>query len=96
MAGWTADFSISGAYSSSYLTATDYSPGGPQSAYWLLNAAVHFSPENEKFRLSVIGRNLTDSFYRLDTHTKGFGSPYQFLGFYNRPREVLIQLGYDF
>jgi outer membrane receptor protein involved in Fe transport len=93
-AGWVADLAVSGAYSSSFETATDYSPGSIQDSYWLLNASVHVSPESEKYKISLIGRNLTNSYYRLDTHTQGIGSPYQFTGFFNRPREVLIQLEY--
>jgi outer membrane receptor protein involved in Fe transport len=93
---YVADLSVSAAYSSSFETAADYSPGGPQSAYWLVNAAVHFGPEDEKYRFSLIGRNLTNSFYKIFSLTKGLGSPYQFLGFFNRPREVVLQVGYNF
>jgi iron complex outermembrane recepter protein len=94
--GWMADLSLSGAYTSSYLTAADYNPGGPQPAYWLLNAALHISSENDRYRFSIVGRDLTDSFYKIDTHTKGLGSPYQFVSFFNRPREVVAQFEYNF
>jgi outer membrane receptor protein involved in Fe transport len=96
--GYVADLSLSGAYTSSMLTATDYSPGGPQSAYWLLNAAIHVTPENNKFEVSLVGRNLTNSFYRLDTHSSGISVPYQnqYNGFYNRPREIVLELQYNF
>jgi len=92
----TADFSLSGAYTSSYLTAADYSPGGPQSGYWLLNSALRLSPQNDKYEVAVIGRNLTNSFVKLDTHTIDFGTPYQYYATYNRPREIVLQFQYNF
>lgn len=89
---WKADLSASGAYSSSYQTASDYGPGGRQPSYWRLNAAIHLSPQSERFRLSLIGRNLTNSYYKIATFTHpGAGNPNQFVSVFNRPREVAVQ-----
>jgi iron complex outermembrane recepter protein len=85
-------FSVSGAYTSDYQTATDNAPAGVQEGFWLLNASVNVGPENEAFELALIGRNLTNSYYRLQT----FGwtaapPPNQYTAFWNRPREIAIQ-----
>ena len=94
--GWVADFSIDGAHSSSYQTHTDNHPGGMQDGYWRLNAAVHVMPEDERFRLSLIGRNLTDEYYMITSSSAPGGTPTQFIGSFNRPREVVLQAEYQF
>lgn len=89
---WDAKFSINATHSGSYQTATDYSPGGQQKAYWLLNAAVHVGPSDQRFDLAVIGRNLTNSYYLLSTvGWSGSNVQTQYVGFFNRPREVALQ-----
>lgn len=92
VAGLKTAFSVSGSYSSSYQTATDNAPGGLQKAFWLLNASAKVGPESGAYELALIGRNLTNSYYKLQT----FGwtaapPPNQFVAFWNRPREVVIQ-----
>jgi iron complex outermembrane recepter protein len=92
----TADLSISGAYSSSYQAETDYAAGGIQPSYWLLNAAVHFIPETDKYQISLIGRNLTNTYYKVVTFQQPLGTPNQYLGVFNRPREVALEASYKF
>ena len=42
--------------------------------------------------MALIGRNLTDSYYMLNVNGwSGSGNPNQFVGFFNRPREVALQ-----
>jgi hypothetical protein len=42
--------------------------------------------------VAVIGRNLTDSYYMLNSNGwSGAGNADQFVGFFNRPREVVVQ-----
>ncbi len=95
--GWLADLSVNGAYTSSYQTQAENSPGGMQEDFWRLNAAVHLYPQSEKFRISAIGRNLTDSYYKVGSSVQaGANSPNQFLGWFNRPREVVLQAEYRF
>ena len=95
--GWFVDLSATGAYSSSYQTAADYGAGGYQDSYWRLNAAIHLSPESERFRLSLIGRNLTNTYYKVATFSHpASGNPDQFVSIFNRPREVLVQAEYKF
>lgn len=92
-----AMLSFSASYSSSYHTASDYSPGSLQEAFWRLNAGVRFGPEDEKWELAVLGRNLTDSYVKFAT----FGFPSagvrdQFIGQFGRPREVAVQASVKF
>lgn len=95
--GWTADLAIDASHSSSYTVQTDYAPGGFQKAFWRLNAAVHLSPPDEHLQLSLIGRNLTNSYYMVTSFGQsGVGNPEQYTGVFNRPREVLMQASYRF
>lgn len=94
VAGSTADFSLSGAYTSSYQVATDYDPGGVQGSYWLLNAAVHFVPPGERWDLAVIGRNLTNTYYKVFAYQQSLGTNTQYNATFNRPREVALEASY--
>jgi iron complex outermembrane recepter protein len=94
VAGWTADLSVSGNYTSSYQVATDYDPGGVQGNYWLLNAAVHIVPAGGRFDLAVIGRDLTNSYYKVFAYQQSLGTNTQYNATFNRPREVALQASY--
>ncbi len=93
---WKADLSVDATRSSSYDTSADNAPGGIQDAYWRLNASVHISPADERFRLSLIGRNLTNSYYLVSTSGRPAGTANEFIGVFNRPREVVLQAEYRF
>jgi iron complex outermembrane receptor protein len=92
--GWTTDMSLDGAYTSSYQTDSDYAPGGVQDSFWRLNAAVHMVSDNGHFDLAVIGRNLTNSYYMIYSTTDPVGANTQYIGLFNRPREVILQAEY--
>jgi outer membrane receptor protein involved in Fe transport len=90
--GWDSTVSLQGSYSSSFQTATDYAPGGFQAAYWLLNAGVRVAPEGGNYEVALLGRNLTNSYYTLNTiGWSGSSNPNQYVGFFNRPREIVLQ-----
>ena len=89
---WTARIGVQTSYSSSFATATDYAPGGFQKAYWLLNAKALVGPADKSYEFGVIGRNLTNSYYMLSTvGWSGSGNPDQYVGFFNQPREIMLQ-----
>jgi outer membrane receptor protein involved in Fe transport len=95
--GWKTELSASAAYSGSYMTATDYGPGGFQKSYWRVNAAVHVGPENGPWTFSLIGRNLTNSYTKVTTFSwSATGNINQFAAIFSRPREVAAQLEYKF
>ena len=90
--GWKATLAASGAYSSKYQTTTDEAPGGIQDPYWLLNASIKIGPEDGNYELAIIGRNLTDSYYKTQAFAwTGASNPEQYTAFWNRPREIVIQ-----
>jgi hypothetical protein len=90
--GWDTTVSVLGSHSNAFQAATDYAPGGFQEAYWLLNAALRVGPEDGSYEVALIGRNLTDSYYMLSVNGwSGSSNPNQFVGFFNRPREVVLQ-----
>lgn len=92
VAGWNTTFSLQATRSSSFETATDNAPAGHQEAYWLVNASIRVSPESERFELALIGRNLTDEYYMLNSNGwSGSSNPNQQVGFFNRPRELVLQ-----
>ncbi|MFC4312599.1 TonB-dependent receptor [Steroidobacter flavus] len=95
-AGWIADFSIDAAHSDSYQAHTDNHPGGIQDAFWRLNAAINLMPDDERFKLSLIGRNLTNEYYMIASSSAPGGPPTQFVATFNRPREVVLQAEYNF
>jgi iron complex outermembrane receptor protein len=90
--GWDSTLSLQGSYSSSFETATDYAPGGHQDAYWLLNAGVRVGPEGGNYEVALLGRNLTNTYYTLNTiGWSGSSAPNQYVGWFNRPREIVLQ-----
>lgn len=97
MTGWDLDMTVDGAYSSSYQTATDEDPLAAQSAFWRLNASMHILSDDSHYEFSVIGRDLTNSYYMVTAvGWSGSTNPYQFTGFFNRPREVVLEAAYHF
>lgn len=90
--GWAAVLAMSAAYSSSYETSTDLHPAGHQDSFWRLNASLRVSPPNEAFELAVIGRNLTNSYYMVNSNGwSGAANGNHYVGYFNRPREVAVQ-----
>src|SRR5690606_29001121 len=67
---WTADLSVDAFYSSSYQTQTDYGPGGFQPSYWRLNASARFRTPDDNLEFALIGRNLTNSYYKVVTYSQ--------------------------
>lgn len=89
---WLTTLTAQASRSSSYQAASDYAPGGRQKGYWLLNAGVRTGPEDGPFELALIGRNLTNSYYMVETFGwSGSQNPDQYVGYFNRPREVVLQ-----
>ena len=87
-------------HSSSYLTDATDAPNGRQPAYTMIDAGVRFGAQDDKWTISLIGRNLTDKhiFYASTdvpftgggTGTAGgvLGDRFASIG---RGRELLIQ-----
>ncbi|WP_161829877.1 TonB-dependent receptor [Steroidobacter agaridevorans] len=92
VSGWDTTISALASHSDAYQAATDYAPGGFQESYWLVNAALRVGPDSGAYEVALIGRNLTDSYYMLNVNGwSGASNPNQFVGFFNRPRELVLQ-----
>jgi iron complex outermembrane receptor protein len=94
--GWSLDLSMDGSHSASYQTAPDYNPAGVQDAFWRLNASAHIQSPDGHLELSVLGRNLTNEYYLITTVGQAGGGPTQFVGYFNRPREIALEAAYRF
>jgi outer membrane receptor protein involved in Fe transport len=69
--------SIDGRYSSSFLASAFAQPDSRQNAYATLDASVRFGPEDGRWELALIGKNLTDQFYvqgAFDAASTGSGT----------------------
>lgn len=93
---WRLDLSADGTFSSKYQTAADNTPAGIQKSFWRLNAAIQVSPPGERLKFSLIGRNLTDSYYLVSTTGRPAASTSEWIGVFNRPREVAFQAEFKF
>ena len=94
--GWLANLSADASYSSKYQTAADNAPAGIQQDFVRLNAAIHLNPGTDRLRLSLIGRNLTDEYYRVSTTGRPAAGANEWIGLLNRSREVVLQAEYRF
>lgn len=92
ISGWKTTLSGSASHSSSFQASTDNSPGGLQKAYWIVDASLKVGPQDGSYELSLIGRNLTDTYYKLQAFAwTASANPEQYTAFWNRPREVVVQ-----
>lgn len=94
--GWKLDLGADATYSDSYQAAADHAPGGRQSSFWRFNAAAHIETPDERLRLSVIGRNLTDSYYLISVSNMPASGNNEYIGVFNRPREIVVQAEFRF
>jgi iron complex outermembrane recepter protein len=92
---WSAGLSIDGAYSSAYQVDETQDPETIQDAFWRLNAALHIHPMSKQYEFSIIGRNLTNSYYMLTANGIPL-SPDRYEAGFARPREVLLQAEVNF
>lgn len=91
-----AALSLNGAYSGGYQTGSDNNPFLWQHAYWLLDSSVRLSSTADTWYLSLIGRNLTNSYYSTYGNERTLGGLDQLVGYFNRPRELIVEVGYNF
>jgi iron complex outermembrane recepter protein len=90
-------------HSSSYLTDASNAPGTRQKAYTMFDGAVRFGNENDRWQISLIGRNLTNKFIFFATPDVPFTGNNAFgvrlgdrFGSLSRGREILLQVGVKF
>jgi outer membrane receptor protein involved in Fe transport len=92
---WRLDLAADASYNSSYVVDETQNPLGVQDAFWKMNASVKLSPTNGHYAISLIARDLNNAYYRI-YQSDNSASPYAFTGYFNRPREIVLQAEYHF
>lgn len=90
--GVATDVQLSG----SYYAADTLVEASKQEAFWLLNGTVSYTSENDRWKLALIGKNLSNKYYLsyAADRTGGAGVPGAIgeqRGVVSRGREVLLQ-----
>jgi outer membrane receptor protein involved in Fe transport len=82
-------------YVSKYYATLNLNPGSLQDSYWLLNAGIGLEREGSPWRVSLIGKNLTDKIYGTlgNDAAGGAGDSVATTG---EPRTVSVRLEYRF
>lgn len=100
-ASYTLTIAGNARFSDDYIAADNGNPFGDQPAFWLFDANLSIGPVDERWQLSLIGKNLSNEFYTSYVAEKP-GSPVtagttvQLLGLANRSRQVMFQGTYKF
>ena len=89
-------------YTDSYLYAANLDPRTDQDAYAVWNARIALASASDTWEIAILGRNLTDeevinfggNVPLGKTLTQGNGNSYY--AFVNRPRNIAVQLSYNF
>lgn len=95
--------SVDAKYSTSFLTDASSAPRGRMPSYALLDATARLGTRNDGWELALIGRNLTNKFFYLQTSdvsftggTLGSGQLGDRFGAANRGRELMLRASYRF
>jgi iron complex outermembrane receptor protein len=88
-------------YSDSYFAADTLAPPTLQSDFWRFNAGLTFRPENGRWNIGVVGKNLSNKYYLLYAadRTGGAGVPGAIgeqRGVIGRGREIAVRAGFKF
>lgn len=100
-ANLTLKLATNARYSDDYIAADNGNPFGVQPSLWLYDANISLAASDERWEVSLIGKNLSNEFYTSYVAEKP-GSPVtpgttvQLLGLANRGRQVLLQAAFNF
>ncbi|HEY0938503.1 MAG TPA: TonB-dependent receptor [Steroidobacter sp.] len=99
--GFTLTIAGNARYSGDYIAADNGNPFGVQSAFWLFDANLSIAPVDERWQLSLIGKNLSNEFYTAYVAEKPgapvtAGTTVQLMGLANRSRQVMFQGTFKF
>ncbi len=83
-------------HTSKYVISETGDPAADQKAFWRLNASVSIGAEDVKWKLSLIGRNLTDEYIGVIANDKVFSPAGQITVYSVRPREIVMQAAFKF
>ena len=89
-----AALNVEANYRSSSLPLFEATPSPSKiNGYTLLNAQLSFTPQGERWRLTLYGKNLTDAQYWVFAETTGLGPT---IAWFGRPREFGVKAEYNF
>jgi hypothetical protein len=88
-------------YSGKYFAADTLAPPTLQPAFWTFNANITLAGKDDRWKLALIGRNLTNKYYLLYAvdRTGGTGTPGSIgeqRGVVSRGRQITLQATYNF
>lgn len=87
-------FGADASYRSRSLPQFNPAPESAVGDYTLINARVSFAPVDDRWRVTLYGKNLTDKLYRSYAQTAGTGDVT--VAWFGRPREYGLSLEYRF
>lgn len=94
--GWRMSLSADANYSDGHYVSDVISPAAFQSSFTRVDGAVTVYSVDDKWQVSLIGRNLTDKIYLVDSNDKPGGVGMQQYGSIARPKEILMSLTVNF
>ncbi|WP_420606476.1 TonB-dependent receptor [Novosphingopyxis sp.] len=77
-------------YTDGYFGSETLAPSTYQPSFWRFNSAIRLRPENERWELGLIGRNLSNRYYLLTAQDKS-NQPGDQRGTVARGREIMVQ-----
>ena len=83
-------------YSSGFYTQDNVDPAAYQDAYFKINAGIGFGPDDNRWKLSLIGRNLTDELVARYTNDVAGAAAGNYAAVVERPREIAIEARVEF
>lgn len=96
IAEWKVDVGADADYTSSYQVSDTDDPNEVQNAFWKLNASVRVTPPGGHLDVSLVGRDLTNTRYLIYSSGAAGGGTYNYNGYYNRPREIMLEAAYHY
>ncbi len=90
------EFTGDALHSSSYFLQDNLDPYAVQRAFWKFNASVSLDTLNDRWRLSLIGRNLTNKWVGTYSNDTAGASPGNQAIVPERPREVALEARFNF
>jgi len=96
MQGWRLSMSADANYSDDHYVSDVISPAAFQKSWVRVDGAITLYSDDDKWDISLIGRNLTDKIYLVDSNDKPGGVGMQQYGSIGRPKEVVVMLTMNF
>ena len=90
------NLNVRASYTGRYNAQDTLDPYTEQNAFWKIDAGIGLATQDDRWTVSLIGRNLGNKYVLLFSQDKALGTPGQYNGVPDRPRQVLLQAAYKF